>query len=258
MHQTFQPLPRHASHFPSTPLPRRTQGYSPLMHAARRGHLPLVQLLLSTGFYDPKNLSAKSRSGKSALFLAAQANHEEVVRLLLENGADPAGLMQDTWFQRFLPFIAALNSVSSSSSSGGMRRRPARRPSGGSVVPPTYLVHGTAPSPSSLPSSSSSSQQQQQQQQHHRVPRRPSAPVAMPVAVAVSPPAPHSSSSSSSSSAPTAPTARVGEGGREDEEELLPLPQGLEERVTEEGYTFYVNHNAKTTSWDRPVPRVYG
>jgi len=225
------------------------------MHAARRGHLPLVQLLLSTNLYDPCNLSAKSRSGKSALFLAAQANHEQIVKLLLESGADPAGLMQDTWFQRFLPFIAALNS-SSSSSSGGIRRRPARRPSGGSVVPPTYLVPGTAPS--SFPSSFSSSQQQQQQQ--HRVPPRLSAPVAMPVAVAVSPSAPHCSSSSSSSSAPTASTARVGEGRREDEEEeeLLPLPQGWEERATEGGYTFYVNHNEKTTSWDRPVPRVYG
>lgn len=227
------------------------------MHAARRGHLPLVKLLLSTGLYDPHNLSIKSRSGKSALFLAAQANHEQIVRLLLERGADPAGLMQDTWFQRFLPFIAALNSSSSSSSSGAMRRRPVRRPSGGSAAPPSYWVTGTAPS-----LSSSSSQQQQQQQ--HQLPPMPSAPVAMPVAVAVSPSAPHASSPSSlssfssSSSASPEGTTRVGEGWREDEEEMLPLPQGWEERVTEEGYTFYLNHNEKTTSWDRPVPRMYG
>lgn len=195
------------------------KGYSPLMRAAQRGHVAIVRMLLATGLYDAHNISVKSRSGKSAIYLASQGNHEAIVRLLLEHGADPAGLLQDTWFQRFLPFISALNG---SSNNSNLRRRP-RRPSNAAAVPPRYSSSSPAPpsAPSPPPQAAS----------------RPTAPVAMPVAVAVSPSAPGLDS----------PTAVVGG-------ELPPLPPGWEERVTEDGYTFYVDHDTKTTSWDRPLP----
>lgn len=193
------------------------KGYSPLMRAAQRGHVDVVRMLLATGLYDAHNISVKSRSGKSAIYLASQGNHEAIVRLLLEHGADPAGLLQDSWFQRFLPFINALNG---SNAASNLRRRP-RRPSNTAVVPPRYSsAPPSAPSPPSPAAAAA----------------RPTAPVAMPVAVAVSPSAPGLDS----------PTAVVGG-------ELPPLPPGWEERVTEDGYTFYVCHDTKTTSWDRPV-----
>lgn len=31
-----------------------------------------------------------------------------------------------------------------------------------------------------------------------------------------------------------------------------PLPPGWEERVDSQGRTFYVNHNTRTTQWERP------
>ncbi|EKU22966.1 ankyrin repeat-containing protein [Nannochloropsis gaditana CCMP526] len=42
------------------------KGYSPLMHAARRGDLPMVRLLLATNLYDAHNVSIKSRSGNTS------------------------------------------------------------------------------------------------------------------------------------------------------------------------------------------------
>ena len=32
-----------------------------------------------------------------------------------------------------------------------------------------------------------------------------------------------------------------------------PLPPGWEERVDSQGRTFYVNHNTRTTQWERPT-----
>ena len=34
-----------------------------------------------------------------------------------------------------------------------------------------------------------------------------------------------------------------------------PLPPGWEERVDSQGRTFYVNHNSRTTQWERPSLR---
>mmetsp|Transcript_35566 Transcript_35566/g.111263 ORF Transcript_35566/g.111263 Transcript_35566/m.111263 type:complete len:352 (-) Transcript_35566:1776-2831(-) len=39
------------------------------------------------------------------------------------------------------------------------------------------------------------------------------------------------------------------------EEEVPPLPPGWEERVHASGRVYYVNHNDKTTTWDRPRPQ---
>ena len=38
-----------------------------------------------------------------------------------------------------------------------------------------------------------------------------------------------------------------------------PLPNGWEEKRTEQGRTYYIDHNTETTSWDRPPPpnRIY-
>ena len=33
-----------------------------------------------------------------------------------------------------------------------------------------------------------------------------------------------------------------------------PLPNGWEEKRTEQGRTYYIDHNTETTSWDRPPP----
>ena len=215
------------------------KGYSPLMHAAKHGRVDVVRLLLSTGLYDPHNINAKSKSGKSALYLASEKNHEEVVKLLLEHGAEPAGMLRDSWFQRFLPFINAMAGVNVADSNP-LRRR--RRPSNTTAVPPGYQqrpqTHAHAPSAPSPPPTRPGAATPPAAAAAPSRPQ-PTAPVAVPVAVAVSPSAPHASAAST-------PTAVVGE-------ELPPLPSGWEERVTPEGFTFYVDHNSKSTSWDRPV-----
>ena len=35
-----------------------------------------------------------------------------------------------------------------------------------------------------------------------------------------------------------------------------PLPPGWEERVTPDGKTYYVDHNARTTHWVRPAETI--
>lgn len=52
--------------------------------ASLRGHLPLVRLLLASGV--DVNIS---QNGRTALYRAIRYNFEEVVQVLLENGADP-------------------------------------------------------------------------------------------------------------------------------------------------------------------------
>lgn len=36
-----------------------------------------------------------------------------------------------------------------------------------------------------------------------------------------------------------------------------PLPPGWEERVDSQGRTFYVNHNTRTTQWERPSRFIF-
>ncbi|TFJ80762.1 hypothetical protein NSK_007939 [Nannochloropsis salina CCMP1776] len=199
------------------------KGYSPLMHAVRRGDLPMVRLLLATNLYDAHNVSIKSRSGKSALFLAAQAKQEAMVRLLLEHGADPAGLARDSWAQRFLPFLTATPASQRPVPAGPRPQRRARRP-----PPPDYPDVHPGHQPSSWQASSCSP------------------PKAIPVAVALPPSAPPASAFAHASVSPGA----VREGGGE---ALLP---GWEERVTAEGHVFYVDHVGRRTSWERPVSGV--
>jgi ankyrin repeat protein len=78
------------------PMSRDETGYVPLMCAAARGHLPVVQMLLqhmggrgvderNQGGNDPDN-----HEGKTALHCSAYWGQAEVVRFLLLAGADPS------------------------------------------------------------------------------------------------------------------------------------------------------------------------
>src|ERR1700675_1753206 len=59
-------------------------GARPLSHAARFGHLAMVDLLLARGAL----LDARNLAGATALFLAAAGNHTQVAQRLIERGAD--------------------------------------------------------------------------------------------------------------------------------------------------------------------------
>lgn len=75
---------------------RDSAGRTPLLLAARAGHLPIVQILLDRG----ADVDAVDRSGYSALTLAVSGDHTGVVRALLARGANPSP-------EKELPLIAA-------------------------------------------------------------------------------------------------------------------------------------------------------
>ena len=66
---------------------------SSLGEAARRGNLAVVQFLLERG--ADVNKQDANGIGQTPLMLAAEANHADVVKLLLRSNADP--LIEDTW-----------------------------------------------------------------------------------------------------------------------------------------------------------------
>ena len=59
-------------------------GARPLSHAARSGHLEMVDLLLARG----APIDARNLAGATALFSAAEAGHAAVAQRLIERGAD--------------------------------------------------------------------------------------------------------------------------------------------------------------------------
>jgi len=59
-------------------------GARPLSHAARFGHLAMVDLLLARG----APLNARNLAGATALFVAVEGNHTPVAQRLIERGAD--------------------------------------------------------------------------------------------------------------------------------------------------------------------------
>ncbi|CAK9115057.1 unnamed protein product [Durusdinium trenchii] len=63
----------------------------PMFLAAERGHLEVVRLLLEAG----ADLNAATQCGHTVLMFAAQNGHPDVVRVLLEAGADPKAATQD-------------------------------------------------------------------------------------------------------------------------------------------------------------------
>jgi ankyrin repeat protein len=59
-------------------------GARPLSHAARFGHLPMVDLLLSRG----APIDARNLAGATALFFAADGNHTAIAQRLIDRGAN--------------------------------------------------------------------------------------------------------------------------------------------------------------------------
>jgi uncharacterized protein len=59
-------------------------GARPLSHAARFGHLPMVDLLLARG----APIDARNLAGATALFFAADGTHTPVAQRLIDRGAD--------------------------------------------------------------------------------------------------------------------------------------------------------------------------
>jgi ankyrin repeat protein len=59
-------------------------GARPLSHAARFGHLQMVELLLARG----APIDARNLAGATALYSAAERGHAEIVQHLIERGAD--------------------------------------------------------------------------------------------------------------------------------------------------------------------------
>ncbi|ERS98498.1 hypothetical protein HMPREF1624_05282 [Sporothrix schenckii ATCC 58251] len=74
-------------------------GRTPLLWAATNGNLQLVEALLngSLGGAAAADVSASNNRGRSALHLAAEANHEAMVRLLLKHKADPNASSDGGW-----------------------------------------------------------------------------------------------------------------------------------------------------------------
>ena len=59
-------------------------GARPLSHAAKSGHLEMVDLLLARG----APIDARNLAGATALYFAAEGGHAAIVRRLIERGAD--------------------------------------------------------------------------------------------------------------------------------------------------------------------------
>jgi ankyrin repeat protein len=79
---------------------------SPLVHAAGRGHLDVVRLLLERGA-DPNLPEEGNAPHGRALYSAVYGRHFEVARLLLEKGANPN---QEVESSADAPSIAIMNS----------------------------------------------------------------------------------------------------------------------------------------------------
>ena len=63
-------------------------GYTPLHHAAKNQHVALIELLLDAG--ADINAREEETNSDTAVSVAAADSSPEVVKLLLERGADPA------------------------------------------------------------------------------------------------------------------------------------------------------------------------
>ncbi|MDT7688681.1 MAG: fibronectin type 3 and ankyrin repeat domain protein 1 [Acidobacteriota bacterium] len=70
--------------------PLSTSGETPLMRASARGYTEVVRVLLDAG----ADSNAQRADGFTPLILAVFFGHEEIVRLLVERGADPSARTQ--------------------------------------------------------------------------------------------------------------------------------------------------------------------
>ena len=60
-------------------------GYSPLLFAAKNGHLELAEVLLQSG----ANIDGPSGNGATPLVVAVHSGHSDLAAMLLDHGADP-------------------------------------------------------------------------------------------------------------------------------------------------------------------------
>jgi len=67
----------------------RTTGATPLMMAAQSGHLQTARMLIQEFHADLNLKSSETLFGATALYVACEGNHSNVVKLLLTHGADP-------------------------------------------------------------------------------------------------------------------------------------------------------------------------
>ena len=77
-------------------------GWTPLYSAANKGYLEIVKLLIENG----ADINKSNNDGWTPLYSAADKGHLEVVKLLIENGADINKSNNNGWFT--LLFIECL------------------------------------------------------------------------------------------------------------------------------------------------------
>lgn len=71
------------------------RGYKPLMYAAVRNHVSVVDLLLTAG----ADLNVEGGFRQTAFTMAFRGNFYECARLMVIHGADPSGLaLEENWF----------------------------------------------------------------------------------------------------------------------------------------------------------------
>ncbi|MDW5288751.1 ankyrin repeat domain-containing protein [Formosa sp. PL04] len=67
------------------PIDDCSHNWTPLIHAAYKGRLDIVEMLISMGV----GINIETQKGQTALMFACEEGHAETVKLLLEAGADP-------------------------------------------------------------------------------------------------------------------------------------------------------------------------
>ena len=77
---------------PNTQIPGYRTGETPLMAAAEEGREDVTQFLLSL---PATNLEARGEGGWTALLVASSNGHLNIVKLLLDHGADPKAVTND-------------------------------------------------------------------------------------------------------------------------------------------------------------------
>ena len=77
---------------------RDENGFTPLHHAAEKGHIKVVRLLLDT---KGSEINTQSKSQSTPLWLATRNGHEAVVKLLVNKGANLEAKDSDGWTPLF-------------------------------------------------------------------------------------------------------------------------------------------------------------